>query len=362
MMHEEISRYSAQLSQDPLLVQGAGGNISWKDKENNTLWIKASGCWLSEAVLKDIFVPVDLENLNQAISSKNYAAKPQVLGAHPLRPSIETIFHGLMPQKIVVHLHAVDILAHLVQKNCEETISNLIQIHGIAQFLPPGETEISRFCRRNFREGLLNNYAFVDYHKPGEELAEYMALALTQNPAANIIFLKNHGVVIAGETLEVVDDTLKNLLCALKLAPADLVKNARNNVKTPESYISFPDEEVHQLALNPSLFDKLKTHWALYPDHVVFLGAEPHCYESSENISADKELIFVKNKGVFMTPLFNRAKQQQLRCYYDVLSRLKEDNPGNSLQILTPQQINELLDWEAERYRINLNVKNSERS
>ena len=65
-MHEQISRFCAQLGADPLLVQGAGGNVSWKESE--VLWIKASGTWLKDALERDIFVPVDLSDLREALS------------------------------------------------------------------------------------------------------------------------------------------------------------------------------------------------------------------------------------------------------------------------------------------------------
>ena len=41
-----------------LLVQGAGGNSSVK--QDDVLWVKASGAWLSEAKEKEMFVPVEL--------------------------------------------------------------------------------------------------------------------------------------------------------------------------------------------------------------------------------------------------------------------------------------------------------------
>ena len=50
---------------NPLLVQGAGGNVSWK--EEDTLWVKASGTWLSDASAEDIFLP-RLSYLRTAIS------------------------------------------------------------------------------------------------------------------------------------------------------------------------------------------------------------------------------------------------------------------------------------------------------
>ena len=44
---QEVAAYCARIGADPLLVQGAGGNASWK--EAGTLWIKASGTWLADA-------------------------------------------------------------------------------------------------------------------------------------------------------------------------------------------------------------------------------------------------------------------------------------------------------------------------
>ena len=48
---------AAQLGQDPLRVQGPGGNTSIKS--GNVMWIKASGTELADAETKPIFVAVD---------------------------------------------------------------------------------------------------------------------------------------------------------------------------------------------------------------------------------------------------------------------------------------------------------------
>ena len=48
---------SARLGQDPLRVQGPGGNTSIKS--NDVMWIKASGTELANAESDPIFVAVD---------------------------------------------------------------------------------------------------------------------------------------------------------------------------------------------------------------------------------------------------------------------------------------------------------------
>ena len=64
-IQKKINHLCSQLGKDHLIVQGAGGNVSWKDKE--ILWIKASGTWLAQANEKNIFVPVNLIDIKMRI-------------------------------------------------------------------------------------------------------------------------------------------------------------------------------------------------------------------------------------------------------------------------------------------------------
>jgi len=109
---------SARQGRDPARVQAAGGNTSLK--VDDTLWIKASGKWLADALDADIFVPVRLGALRDALARHDPAAeKAQSFvsdAANPdgRRPSIETTVHAAMPQRVVVHVHRVETIAHAV--------------------------------------------------------------------------------------------------------------------------------------------------------------------------------------------------------------------------------------------------------
>ncbi len=328
-----IANYCAAIGLDPLLVQGAGGNVSWKDDE--TLWVKASGTWLADAASNDIFVPVNLRHLHEAIDQNDFGVTPILCGDSKLRPSIETLLHALMPHRIVVHLHAVEILARLVRDEFEASIQS--------------------------RLGAAIKWVSVDYHKPGAALAEAVSLALRQRPDANVVFLKNHGVVMGGADVGEVDRILRTLTGILGTVPA-----VSCNILTPESplivnddvrYLPIGDADVHQLATNADLFNRIASNWALYPDHVVFLGAQAHRYSTPEELrieltdSEPPELVFIEGVGVFTQPDFNAAKQAQLRCYYDVLIRQPESQAAKSL---TNTQIADLLNWDAEKYRMKL--------
>ncbi len=331
---DQIKQYCARIGADPLLVQGAGGNASWKD--GNTLWVKASGTWLADAEKKDIFVPVDLPHLRGALELGDFSVTPKVHGKSALRPSIETLLHALMPQRVVVHLHAIEALAYLVREDFEADFGSLLDASTA--------------------------WAVVDYLKPGAALAAEINAALIRNPTANVIFLKNHGVVVGGDDVAEVNHLVGKLTQALKTRPAAIRHASRPTCAPPAhlagQYRQVADPEIHQLALNPDLFYRLGTDWALYPDHVVFLGSKAHTYRSwndfndQKNIFSDQpELVFIHGEGVFAKKSFNKAKQVQLRCYLDVMTRQNTHSP---LRVLSDTQIAELLNWDAEQYRINL--------
>jgi rhamnose utilization protein RhaD (predicted bifunctional aldolase and dehydrogenase) len=334
--HHDISQFCATLGKDRLLVQGAGGNVSWK--EDGVLWVKGSGTWLANADKEDLFVPVNLTDLTHALSLKNFDITPKVIGEQPLRPSIETILHALMPQIIVVHLHAIDALVHLVTRDSQTSIQQ-------------------RF--KEARQPAIHT-AFVGYHKPGPELAQAIDHALKRQPNINAIFLKNHGIVIGGNSIQEIESLLQSIMdiCRSEKAPKRspfLKKLPAVARQCAQHYIAFPDVEVQQLALDPTLFKRLQSDWVLFPDHVVFLGPKTFTYSSWGDFIAHvpalvdwRELIFIENTGVFVKPDFSLAKTAQLRCYYDVISRV---TPDAYLEPLDDIAIHALLNWDAEKLR-----------
>lgn len=333
---ESIVAFCAAIGDDPMLVQGAGGNVSWKDGE--TLWIKASGTWLAHAAGKDIFVPVCLPPLRAAVDRGDFTVTPTVIGASPLRPSIETLLHVLMPHRVVVHIHAIEALAHLVRKDWHVSAGMLL--------------------------GASLQWTTVPYKKPGAELAAAVSAALAGTGGANVVFLQNHGVVIGGADVGEVSATVAMLtrMMRTEISP-DNAEHAGPAAIGPlvvagEQYVPIPDPEVQRLATDAGLFARLKTQWALYPDHVVFLGAAARTYPDLAALHASPnqgeglvELVFVAGVGVFARLGFTIAKQVQLRCYYDVLVRLQSDS---SIGSLNDTEIAELLNWDAEQYRMNL--------
>jgi rhamnose utilization protein RhaD (predicted bifunctional aldolase and dehydrogenase) len=100
---------SARLGNDPLQVQGPGGNTSIKDEK--IMWIKASGTELANAETESIFVAVDRIAANaQANGYGDGTCIDTVIDPEiNLRPSIETTFHAALNHKVVVHTHSIKI-------------------------------------------------------------------------------------------------------------------------------------------------------------------------------------------------------------------------------------------------------------
>jgi rhamnose utilization protein RhaD (predicted bifunctional aldolase and dehydrogenase) len=331
-LRASIVGYCAAIGSDPLLVQGAGGNVSWKD--GDTLWIKASGTWLAQAAEKDIFVPVDLAMLRDAIAGDDFAVTPTVCGDSILRPSIETLLHALMPQRVVLHLHAVEVLAYLVRASWQDDFAALLD--------------------------RAVEWTAVPYKKPGADLAAAVSLVLCDKVDAKVVFLESHGVVIGGNNIDEIGAILTALIEALRTVPEEGVLPtlpAAFGTNSGEWYVPVADLALHRLATDAALYARLSSQWALYPDHVVFLGGEAQTYadtETFQNLRGSKnlpELIFIQDVGVFTRHNFSIAKQLQLRCYYDVLIRQQR---GRMVNTLLPQQINDLLNWDAEQYRMKL--------
>src|SRR6218665_3033734 len=116
-----LAQASQRLGSDPLLIQAAGGNSSIK--EQDCLWVKASGLWLRDALRRPMFVPVSLSRVRALVAAGAAApggpgaggaadpVGPALLHAQTaagLRPSIETTLHALMPHRVVLHVHSVD--------------------------------------------------------------------------------------------------------------------------------------------------------------------------------------------------------------------------------------------------------------
>lgn len=304
---------SARLGQDPLRVQGPGGNTSFKD--GDTLWIKASGTELADAESGQIFVPVSRPAaLAEARGEAgDGSCKASVLDPdNPLRPSIETTFHAALDWPVVAHTHSIATLVHAI---CPE----------------------GRHAAKDKLAGL--PAAFVPYAKPGLPLTrEILAQAA---PETRVFVLENHGLIICADTVKGVDDLTEEVETRLAM-PARTMVPVVPDAQPPDGYEWTPESWIAQ----DTRACGLAKSGSYYPDHVVFLG--PALPPPDDEADGQRPAVLIDGQGIALRIAATSSQKAMLRCLSDVLSRLPND--------WTPEAIGAdaeagLLDWDAEKYR-----------
>ena len=241
-----------------------------------------------------------------------------------LKPSIETIFHALIPKKIVIHIHHLDSLCYLVRKSWIDDIEFVLN---------------NKF----------NNYTFIDYYKPGSILGKAIFNKILKNKNLEIFFLRNHGIIIAGDTLQYCEKLLKDLIKIFKINFKKLSFDKKEY--SLRNFKLLNNKYINDLILNKNKIKFLKNSWSLYPDHIVFLGSKCNIikkYNPKKNYNFS--LLFVENKGVFKSKDFTFLEEIMLKLYSFII----EFNINKDLNSLNKMQIDEIVNWDAEHYRINL--------
>lgn len=291
---------SARLGADPMQVQGAGGNTSWK--AGDVLWVKASGMLLADAMDRDVFVPVDLAAARaEADGAGDGTCRAAVLSGE-LRPSIETTFHAALPERCVVHTHSVATLAHATSAEGLAALADAL-----------GDLE----------------HAVVPYAMPGRPLTEAI---VARAGTAPVLVLANHGLIARA------DDAA---------AAAGLLAEVEARLALPARQAAVPD------AAPPGGFEWVPAAFgphdpgahSLYPDHVVFLG--PRLPDGPE----EGRPACLAAGGLAVREDAGAAPRAMARCLADVLARVPE---GWTLRGIGADAEAALAGWDAEAYRQKL--------
>jgi len=332
----DLARLSARIGADPLLIQGPGGNTSVK--EGGVMWIKASGTNLADALVQDVFVPCDLGAMRAAMTAGEARAdRPAefALRQGGLRPSIETSLHAVFPQRVVVHVHCVNTLALAIRQDATEAVAARMAGFG---------------------------WAMVPYAKPGADLARQVQAVL--KPGVDVVILRNHGLIVAAETVEEAAELLSRVGEAVTAPALSLPPDAGLSDLGDDAYLPLSaDHPLHTVARTPRLLQAALAG-SLYPDHVVFCGVGAASLNAGETPSqaADRVMaeglprpafLLVRGQGALIAADAKPGAQALVRCLGDVLARLAE---GAEVRPLTVAENAELLDWDAEKYRQRLNV------
>lgn len=147
---------SAWLGRNWLLSQATGGNTSFKTKEG--LFIKASGARLALA--------------QQAPERTFVNCEKPTAG---LRPSMEVVFHKVIPWTYVFHYHPLRFLLCSVL-GLSTDLQQRLEAHGMSSLRIP-------------------------YVEPGQKLADQIIAALGTSIQPDVLLFENHGVVLGADNL-----------------------------------------------------------------------------------------------------------------------------------------------------------------
>lgn len=328
----QLVELSARIGKNLDLVQAGGGNTSIK--ESGTLWVKASGKWLSQAAEDDMFLPVPLADVERQLAAEDEKfPEYQTTSGAVLRPSVETAVHAVIPHRVVIHVHSVRTIAWAAQKNGSEAVAPLLA-------------------------GL--NWSWIPYTHPGIPLA--IAIRNIRSTPLDVLILENHGLVVAAETCAQAEQLLQEVEQRLDTAtrPAGAPDVARlGELCQGTSWEIASDAEAHALATHEDSWH-IAEAGTLFPDQCVYLGpaaavvrrndtADDAASRYRERYHVEPACLLVPGAGVLTRKDLKRSARELLLG----LKRVVERIPASSHAIyLPPEQVARLMNWDAEKYRI----------
>jgi rhamnose utilization protein RhaD (predicted bifunctional aldolase and dehydrogenase) len=238
----------------------------------------------------------------------------------------------VLPNKVVLHVHCVETIAWAVLTDGEQRLQErLWDMGGI----------------------------YVPYARPGLPLAQLIRDRAA--PGTKVIVMANHGLVVVGESVgeakAQLDDAVARLRRPARLA-ADRDMPALLGLCEGSDYRLVGLAAAHASATDPESLE-IAIKGTLYPDHIVFLGPGVFVLSGDESLADGLQragrqggkpppLILVPGKGALIRKGLPPAAEAVAGCLGDVLARLSRDEP---IRPLTGAQVDEIANWDAEKYR-----------
>ncbi|MGB9686089.1 MAG: class II aldolase/adducin family protein [Rectinema subterraneum] len=387
---ETLIEISRRYGADPDYVLAGGGNTSLKD--GDVIAVKASGALLG-TIDENGFVQLSLSKLralfDMALTSDSEAREKIVLEkllearlpGQTRRPSVETLLHALFPYRFVIHLHPALVNGMLCSR----------------QALSAAETL--------FR----NEASVLPYITPGYILADAVRRVFEHRTSSGmsplkILFLQNHGVFVAADSVEEIEALYAHIFETLKAEVQPLpeeglhgsparkheIPAADGETRTKASFEVTPPlvmrafEEAtskfnvrffftsnsligHFLA-SPEAFVPLSSPFT--PDHIVYAGAWPLFVNISEAQSSEHliskidefrirhqempKIIAVQNLGIFGLGQDESAAKRACELFGDAAKIAWYARSFGGVHPMQPADIEFIRSWEVEKYRASI--------
>lgn len=362
-MLEKLVEISNRYGSNPEYVLAGGGNTSYK--EDDVMYIKGSGTALGTIKAED-FVGMDRAKLTAMLSAsypagdkeREAAALKDLMDARlpgngEKRPSVETPLHNMFPYKYVLHVHP----ALVNGLTCGKT----------------GEADAKALIKDAF--------VWVPISRPGYALSKTCSDQLVKFKSdtgvdAKIVLLQNHGIFVAADTVEEIDEIMDRVMKALSAkvsaqpncaptaaddaAVASLKKDILALYSTEMAIDFISNKQIMDYISSPASFAPLAGSFT--PDHIVYCKARFMYVEKQDELSQVFELfvrdngylpkvICVRNVGAFIIAASENELGNAKLLFDDAVKVAVYTESFGGYLHMTAELVDFILNWEAESYR-----------
>jgi rhamnose utilization protein RhaD (predicted bifunctional aldolase and dehydrogenase)/NAD(P)-dependent dehydrogenase (short-subunit alcohol dehydrogenase family) len=383
-LRNDVVALSHRFGADSEYARGGGGNSSVK--ADGILYIKPSGTSLIELTPESL-IALDMRPLLELLDRSpdrpaaggtdevyEVAILARVGVPDDRRPSVELLFHALMPERFVLHTHPTTVNALTCARDGAE------------------------IAERLFGAAVL----WVPYTDPGLPLARAIRDARrsheerTSTPAPRTMLLQNHGLVVAGDSPAEIEETSTRLVSALKAHLAGLPAiewggaeaiepdRARSLVRTVGpalrallatgerlQVVTFDDSPLSLSLAGSPLGREFALGGPLTPDQIVYAGSFPLLLESPADATPDALVeslsraiearraseagppivVIVPGLGLFAAADSYAQADTARQVYLDAIGVSMEAHRLGGVRPLADRERQFIERWEAEAYR-----------
>ena len=383
----DLVALSRRFGEDPEFARGGGGNSSVK--ADGILYIKPSGTSLA-ALTTESVIALDVEPLMDLLNSAPtrlvaggtdevmvVALSARVGLRDDRRPSVECLFHSLLPERFVLHTHPTTVNAITCAKRGAEITEAL------------------------FGASVL----WIPYTDPGLPLARAIRDARrsheerTGTATPRTLFLQNHGLVVAGDSSAEIEETSARLIRVIQAHLAGLPPVSWGDVDRLEpdearaalkvvgpalraflatgdrlKVVTFDDSPLAVSIAGSALGRELAVVGPLTPDQIVYTGSFPVIAEAPMGAAPDQFLdgltpaitawtatetgspvvVIVPGLGLFAVGNSYAQAETARQVYLDAVGVSVDAHRLGGVRPLSKVERGFIERWEAEAYRLGV--------
>jgi rhamnose utilization protein RhaD (predicted bifunctional aldolase and dehydrogenase) len=216
---------------------------------------------MARANQEEILIPIELVEAKETVEQGGEIAPRQISTNGMMRPSIETAMHVVLPHRVVIHVHSINMIAWAIRSDgIEELTARLRGLH----------------------------WQWIPYAPSGIPLAREIELAVARAEETDVFILANHGLVVCGQDCAATEE----LLCeverrlAISTRPFPMPDSAVLGNSARFSGWQYPEyDSLHALGTDKAAMKILKGG-EMCPCQAIFLGLEtltlPHILAGSK--------------------------------------------------------------------------------